>query len=56
MLILRLDHGAGMNITTQDGTVIRIENKGNKARLGIEAPREVLVLRDGAKKRTKETR
>lgn len=56
MLILNLDEQRGMNITTPDGTVIRIVNatKGHRARLGIDAPRDVVVLRDGAKKREKQ--
>jgi carbon storage regulator len=54
MLVLTRKEGQRIEIKTEGGArivVTLLEANHMKARIGIEAPREVAILRDDAKKR-----
>lgn len=54
MLILSRKEGQKIEIVSEDGTrivITLVEANHMKARIGIDAPAEVSVLRDDAKKR-----
>lgn len=53
MLCLTLKERNGVTFTLPDGRKIRIE-RGHGQQVKIDAPRDVEIARDGAKKKTKD--